>query len=491
MARAAAETTPADRPSRSTGTWRARPLLAWLIRATLVMVPLASSWMSVRLAIRFVPRPEGIEPTIVWVGGALALSVLVHQLSRRVLRRFSSLGMLYTLSLTFPDTPPSRLWGSLRVRRVEDLERQLGADAAGVLDSRTKASRMAELVMLVSRRELVTRGHSDRVRSYSEAIATELGVGDDDLRRLRWATLLHDVGMLDVPTRILDRRGPLDEHERAAIEQHPVNAIGYLEPFADWLGPWRLAATEHHERWDGTGYPAGLAGEEISLAGRIVAVADAYDAMTASRSYQRPISPAAARQELVDHAGSQFDPAIVRAFLDVGIRTNRAVLGPLGAIVQLPTQLASLTSGTVAGAGVAAAGAATVVASAVALPAISSDVVVSPAAVERVVDETTTTTTMDQPETTTTTGRRPTTTTAPATTTTTTTSTSMSMSTTTTTTTVAPAPIPTTTTAPPTTAPPTTTAPLTTTTTVAPYPTVPSTTAPTTTTVPAYPTAGS
>jgi HD-GYP domain-containing protein (c-di-GMP phosphodiesterase class II) len=483
MARTTREPRTEIEPARPADSWKARPVLAWLIRATLVVVPLAMSWIAVRFAIRFVPAPANLARTIVWVAGALALSTLVHQLIRRMLRRFSSLGVLYTLSLSFPDTPPSRLRSGLRSRRVEELERDLGAEATGTLEPRMKAKRMAELVTMVSRREFVNRGHSDRVRSYAEGIGKELGLDEAELHRLRWATLLHDVGMLDVPTRVLDRRGPLDEYDRAAIEQHPVHAIGYLAPFADWLGPWGTAATEHHERWDGGGYPAGLASEEISLAGRIVAVADAYDAMTASRSYRKPITPAAARQELVDNAGTQFDPAIVRAFLDVGIRRSRAALGPLGALVQLPANLASVTSGVVGGASVAAFSAATVVASAVALPAISSDVVLSPAAVERVVDNTTTTTapptTTTEPTTTTTTRplRRTTTTTTPLTTTTTTT-----------TTTAAPAPIPTTTTRAPTTTTvaPTTTPPPTTTTTVAPptYPTVP------TTTVTPYPTTG-
>src|SRR5205807_6636725 len=93
---------------------------------------------------------------------------------------------------------------------------------------------------------------------------------------------------------------------------------------------------QHHERWDGSGYPAGLAGEEICLGARIVAVADAYEVMIATRAYKRPINPAAARTELTAWAGQQFDPAVVRAFLNVSLGKVRAVAGPLSVLAQLP-----------------------------------------------------------------------------------------------------------------------------------------------------------
>ncbi len=439
-------------------------------------MPLVASWLSVRSAMQLVPRPVATERMVVWVAGAIALSMLVYQLARRVLRGFSSLGLLYSLSLTFPDSAPSRLRSALRARRVEDLQDHLSTDTTGGFEPKMKAKRMTDLMIMVSRREFITRGHSDRVRAYSESIGTELGLSEADMHRLRWAALLHDVGKLDVPKRILDKREPGDEYERAMIDQHPVDAIPYLEPFADWLGPWGLAATDHHERWDGTGYPSGLAGKEISLAGRIIAVANSYDAMTSTRSYRKPMSPSAARQELVDDAGGQFDPQVVRAFLNSGISDNRAGLGPIGALIELPSQLGFLLPGVTAGAGVAAATAVAVAATTVAPTTISSDIELAPPTVERVVEEqlesTTSTTT------TTTTTARPSTTRAPAPTTTTTTTTTEAPTTTR-------APAPTTTTAAPTTtpAPPTTT----TTTTIPPstYPTVPTTTAGT------YPTTGS
>ena len=468
------------------GEWKARPVLAWFIRAGLIVFPLIVSWLSVRVAMRFVTRPSGFGPTVVWFGGAVVLSSIVFQIVRRVIGRFSSLGVLFSLSLTFPDAAPSRMRAFLGAG-VDENAGQLEIMVDSEFDAAMKSKRLAGLVATVSRREARSGRHGDRVRGYAELIAGELGLSEEEIERLRWATLLHDVGLLDVPQRILDSRNGLTPEERELVEQHPVHAIGYLAAFADWLGPWAGAATDHHERWDGTGYPAGLTGEEISLAGRIVAVADAYDAMTALRSYQKPITPAAARHELVDKSGTQFDPAVVRAFLNVGIHTNRAGLGTFGALVELPGQLltAVSTAGAGAGAGVAVASALVVATTAVAVPSISTEVEEPAVQVDRVVDESveTTTTTTETTTTTapTTTRRRPTTTSTTTTTEPPTTSFAP--------TTTSALPPPTTSAAPP---PPTTATapPLPTTTTLPPYPTLPATTLtlpPTTITLPLYP----
>jgi hypothetical protein len=467
------------------GEWKARPLLAWSIRATLIVVPLVISWISVRFAMRFVERPDGVGPSIGWFLGAVVVSSIVFQFVRRLIRRFSSLGVLFSLSLTFPDAAPSRMRAFLRSSVDEDRDRPATL-VGSPNDAAVTAKRLAALVTKVSRREVRSGRHSDRVRGYAELIATELGLPDADIERLRWATLLHDVGLLDVPRRVLDTRGGLSAEDRALVEQHPVHAIGHLAPFADWLGPWSGAATEHHERWDGSGYPAGLAGEQISLAGRIVAVADAYDAMTALRSYQKPISPAAARRELVDNAGTQFDPTVVRAFLNVGIHTDRTGLGAFGAVAEIPGQLLHVVSGAGSGAGAAVASAVFVATTAAAVPAISVDVQQPAVQVERVVDEveelvvtTTPPTTTRAPATTT---RAPSTTTGSTTTLAVPTTRAPATTTRAPSTTVPPITVPPTPTAPPTTTPPLPTV----TTTVPAYPTLPPAT--TTTTVPVYPT---
>ncbi|WP_406454612.1 HD-GYP domain-containing protein [Streptomyces sp. NBC_00876] len=168
------------------------------------------------------------------------------------------------------------------------------------------------LVHAVDIKDTYTRGHSERVGRASVLIARELGMAQDRVEVLRFAGILHDVGKLGVPTRVLRKDGPLTPEERRVIELHPeygheiVRGIGFL-------GEARAAILHHHERLDGSGYPYGLSGRRIPEFARVVAVADAFDAMTSTRSYRpgRPVPAAVA--ELKRCAGTQFDPQMVRA----------------------------------------------------------------------------------------------------------------------------------------------------------------------------------
>ncbi|MFF5702070.1 HD-GYP domain-containing protein [Streptomyces sp. NPDC012794] len=168
------------------------------------------------------------------------------------------------------------------------------------------------LVQAVDIKDRYTRGHSERVGQASAMIARELGMGDDRLEVVRIAGILHDVGKLGVPTRLLRKDGPLTPEERRIIELHPeyghemVRGIGFL-------GEARSAILHHHERVDGRGYPYGLSGDQIPVLARVVAVADSFDAMTSTRSYSRARPVETALAELERCAGAQFDPAMVRA----------------------------------------------------------------------------------------------------------------------------------------------------------------------------------
>ncbi|MFJ5531382.1 HD-GYP domain-containing protein [Streptomyces sp. NPDC093261] len=170
------------------------------------------------------------------------------------------------------------------------------------------------LVQAVDLKDGYTRGHSERVGQASMMIARELGLDDRRVEVLRFAGILHDVGKLGVPTRLLRKDGPLTPEERRIIELHPeygheiVRGIGFL-------GEARSAILHHHERLDGTGYPYGLRGRQIPEPARVVAVADAFDAMTSTRSYRRARPVAAALEELRRCAGTQFDPAMVDALI--------------------------------------------------------------------------------------------------------------------------------------------------------------------------------
>ncbi|MFD8917082.1 HD-GYP domain-containing protein [Streptomyces sp. NPDC059569] len=168
------------------------------------------------------------------------------------------------------------------------------------------------LVQAVDIKDRYTRGHSERVGHASVLIAHELGMEQERIEVLRFAGILHDVGKLGVPTRVLRKDGPLTPEERRVIELHPeyghemVRGIGFL-------GEARSAILHHHERLDGTGYPYGLAGTRIPEFARVVAVADAFDAMTSTRSYRRGRPVPTALAELERCAGTQFDPRMVRA----------------------------------------------------------------------------------------------------------------------------------------------------------------------------------
>ncbi|MEU0068428.1 HD-GYP domain-containing protein [Streptomyces sp. NPDC006332] len=170
------------------------------------------------------------------------------------------------------------------------------------------------LVQAVDIKDCYTRGHSERVGQASMMIARELGMPEERVEVLRFAGILHDVGKLGVPTRLLRKDGPLTAEERRVIELHPEYGHEMVRGIS-FLGEARAAVLHHHERLDGSGYPYGLAGGQIPESARVVAVADAFDAMTSTRSYRRARPVHAALEELGRCAGTQFDPRMVTALV--------------------------------------------------------------------------------------------------------------------------------------------------------------------------------
>jgi HD domain len=236
-------------------------------------------------------------------------------------RRLLPLGALFQLSLVFPDEAPSRFSLALSARTVTSLEERVRImrEAREASSMQEAAEILLRLVAALDRHDRITAGHAERVRGYSAALGRELGLTDDELDRLNWAALLHDVGKLGVSPEILNKAGRPTEEEWKSLRRHPLLGEELVEPLREWLGEWIGAVPGHHERWDGTGYPRGLAGEEIPRAGRIVAIADAYDVITSMRSYKAPASAEAARAELVRGAGTQFDPGFVRTFFGLSL----------------------------------------------------------------------------------------------------------------------------------------------------------------------------
>ncbi len=159
-------------------------------------------------------------------------------------------------------------------------------------------------------------GHSAVVAHWAEAVARRMGCSPAQAREVRWAALLHNVGKVAIPEEVLRKSGPLTPDEQALVQRYPVIGQQILEAVPRLRGVARLVR-HHRERWDGTGYPDGLRGEEIPLGSRIIAVVDAYNAMTDHRRYRVALGHPEAVAELQRHAGSQFDPQVVRVFVEL------------------------------------------------------------------------------------------------------------------------------------------------------------------------------
>ncbi len=159
-----------------------------------------------------------------------------------------------------------------------------------------------------------TAFHSDRVAAIARDIALEMGLPPDQVNAVQAGAKLHDIGKLKVPEAVLRKEGGLSQEEWSIIAKHPEYGVGLLKPLEPFLGEVFPVVLYHHERWDGRGYPHKKAGYEIPLLARIVAVADAYEAMTSDRPYRRAKRPEEALRELQDLAGVQFDPRVVEAF---------------------------------------------------------------------------------------------------------------------------------------------------------------------------------
>jgi putative nucleotidyltransferase with HDIG domain len=165
----------------------------------------------------------------------------------------------------------------------------------------------------IEARDPFTRGHSARVSVIAEVMARRLGWRSSRLEALRLGGLLHDVGKLNLDSAVLHKTGPLDERERIHVRGHPLAGARLIRPFTA-LHPALPYVLFHHERWDGTGYPSGRAHEQIPSGARILAVADAFDAMISHRPYRHAMPLHSALAEVRGCAGTQFDPAVVRVF---------------------------------------------------------------------------------------------------------------------------------------------------------------------------------
>ncbi|HYS32396.1 MAG TPA: HD-GYP domain-containing protein, partial [Streptosporangiaceae bacterium] len=179
---------------------------------------------------------------------------------------------------------------------------------------RAHAATLRALCQAVETKDFYTRGHSERVSRGAGMIARQIGMRSDRAEAVRFAGMLHDVGKLGVPTRVLQKEGKLTEEEFAAIQLHPMRGLEIVREIG-FLNEALTGIMHHHERMDGRGYPMGFAGHEIPEFARIIAVADAFDSMTSTRAYRKATRISDAIAELRRGAGTQFDPKFVDAFV--------------------------------------------------------------------------------------------------------------------------------------------------------------------------------
>ncbi|MCO5312697.1 MAG: HD-GYP domain-containing protein [Microthrixaceae bacterium] len=313
-------------------------MAARLLRIAAFLVPLSAGAAASIAASLALPDADTVIGTVARTLLVVAVATVAVRFADKVARRFLPLAALMQLSLVFPDQAPARFRSALRAGSSRRLERAVQEARTNGLaaDPGDAARQVVELIGAIGDHDRRTRGHSERVRLYADLLGEEMKLSTEERQKLQWGALLHDLGKLMVPDEILNKAGKPSDEEWAVLKGHPDAGMDLIAPLRPFLGEWVAAIGGHHEKWNGSGYPKGLVGSQIPRAAAIVAVADSYEVMTATRSYKKPMSISDARAELTRCAGAHFSPEVVRAFLGISLGRLRVVAGPLSALAHLP-----------------------------------------------------------------------------------------------------------------------------------------------------------
>ena len=287
-----------------------RRQLPYMLAATftVILLPL--------LLVKVAESAIGFSSPLVSIAGVVALSFVIANVGAALWARQPG-----SRDVVFADL---MLWGWLRrmrtERRVIEVSRLLGLGRSGNSALHTEVSQeeqadlLERLAASLEARDPHTHGHTQRVTRHAEMIARGMGLSDEEVAMTRTAAALHDVGKVEIPRDVLNKPGKLTDEEFTVIKGHPVTGAEMVAVLGD---PEMTAIVRHHhERLDGGGYPDNLAGEDIPLPARIIAVADTFDAITSSRPYRGALSHRKAMDILSSEAGTQLDPRPVQAFLD-------------------------------------------------------------------------------------------------------------------------------------------------------------------------------
>jgi putative nucleotidyltransferase with HDIG domain len=193
-----------------------------------------------------------------------------------------------------------------------------GVQQQMTIKTKFRESILYAIIKLVELHDPYTKGHSESVSKFSVLIARQMGLSDKSVSTIKWAGLVHDIGKILIPKEILTKPSNLNGEEYSIIKKHPEYGAKVLRA-SEEISEVASIVRYHHERWDGNGYPDGIKGVEIPLESRIIAVADSLDAMISNRPYRKGLPLETARDEIVKNSGTQFDPEVVRVFLEIDL----------------------------------------------------------------------------------------------------------------------------------------------------------------------------